>query len=100
MTPRRTFHLERPLPYGDDRAGGVFTFDLSDLYASEPEPLPLRLIAPSTITGAPMSTAPVAWAERIVRDLAPDEHYCLVHIPYVHLAWTSCRSNGTRPRRA
>lgn len=53
-----TVHSDWPVT----RQTGVFTFDLGDLYASEPKPLLLELIAPSATTDAPLSAAPVALA--------------------------------------
>jgi Ca-activated chloride channel family protein len=41
---------------------GMFTFDLGDLYASEPKPLLLELIAPSANTDAPLTAAPATLA--------------------------------------
>lgn len=53
-----TVHSDWPVTHQQ----GTFTFDLGDLYASEPKPLLLELMAPSGGAEAPLSAAPVALA--------------------------------------
>ena len=54
-----TVHSDWPTTHHD----GAFTFDLGDLYASEPKPLLLELLAPSNATASTSAThAPVALA--------------------------------------